>query len=246
MDSRDWPLVDRAPPLAADVVHVWQAALDVDEQVEARFASLLAPDEQQRAERFHFPRDRRRYTVARACLRVLLADYLSTSPSAVSLATTPLGKPHLSESGSSGLHFNLAHSDELALFAFSHQREVGVDLERERDDVDMHELAGRFFAPPEIAALREVAPTELRSAFFRTWTQKEAYVKALGLGMQVPLDGFAVAVTGTPKLVHTLHDPAQRDRWTLADLSPAPGYAAAIAVEGHGWRLLSGRRALFS
>jgi len=245
MADSAWPLVDRCPPLGREDVHVWKASLQGDKQLEQQFAALLARDEHQRAARFHFPRDRRRYAIGRGWLRVLLGEYLHVPPGAVPLSATPLGKPHLAEIGSSDLSFNLAHSDDLVLLGFSRCREVGVDVERERRDLAWRELAERFFAPEEVATLCALPAVEQPAAFYRCWTRKEAYLKALGLGMQVPLDGFAVTLTGPPRLIHTAHDPAQRDRWTLSDLALGDGFAGALAVEGAAWRLFCARRAGF-
>jgi 4'-phosphopantetheinyl transferase len=245
MADSGWPLVDHAPPLGRDDVHVWQASLEGDEQLEQRFTALLAPDEHRRAARFHFQRDRRRYTFGRGWLRVLLAEYLRIPARAIPLSATPLGKPHLAETRSGDLSFNLAHSDDMVVVAFSCRREIGVDIERERHDVAWRELAERYFAPEEVLALSALTGDVQREAFYRCWTRKEAYLKALGLGMQVPLDGFAVTLTGPPALIHTAHDSAQRDRWTLSDLAPADGFAGALAVEGAGWGLFCAQRTGF-
>jgi 4'-phosphopantetheinyl transferase len=182
--------------------------------------------------------------VGRGWLRVLLGEYLSAPPASARLAATPLGKPYLAGEPPTGLRFNVAHSDDLALVAVTRGREVGVDVERERADVEWRDLARRFFAPEEVAALNALPERERRSAFYRCWTRKEAYIKALGLGMQVPLDGFAVTLgDNDAALLHTSHDPAQYGRWTMQGLTPAPGFAAAVAVDGIGWRLFCGRRA---
>jgi 4'-phosphopantetheinyl transferase len=237
MDPSGWPLVDHAPSLGPDDVHVWQARLDCDQQAVLQLESLLAPDEKLRADRFHFRRDRRRYVVGRGRLRMLLGEYLLAAPAEISLTTTPLGKPGLVGTQPADLRFNVAHSDDLVLYAFARGREVGVDVERERPDVDWRELAERFFAPEEVAALTALPDTERLSAFYRCWTRKEAYLKALGFGMQVPLDGFAVTIARDAALVHTNHDPEQRNRWELHGLTPGTGFAAAIAVEGKRCRM---------
>jgi 4'-phosphopantetheinyl transferase len=243
MNAPEWPPVDRPPPLGADDVHVWRVSLSGDEDA-ARLEPLLAAEEHDRADRFRFPRDRRRYVVGRGWLRVLLSEYLSAQPASVRLAATPLGKPYLAGEPPTGLRFNVAHSDDLALVAVTRGREVGVDVERERADVEWRDLARRFFAPDEVTALDALPERKRRSAFYRCWTRKEAYVKALGLGMQVPLDGFAVTIgDDDAALLHTSHDPAQSGRWTMQGLTPAPGFAAAVAVDGIGWRLFCGRRA---
>jgi 4'-phosphopantetheinyl transferase len=234
MTADAWPFVDRAPPLGPEDVHVWQAPLDDDESA---FMRLLAPAERERAAKFHFARDRRRFTIGRGRLRLLLAEYLMVDPLFVPIETTPLGKPFVA----GDLQFNVTHSDELALYAISRGRDIGVDVELERADVEWRELAERFFAPEEVTALIALPANEQRSAFYRCWTRKEAYIKGLGLGMHVPLDGFAVTIADPAKLIHTSHDPSQSKRWTIKDLRPASGYAGALAVEAPSWRLVCGR-----
>jgi 4'-phosphopantetheinyl transferase len=237
MDIDGWPVLDCVPPLPADEIHVWRAELTCDSVTEAGLAETLSDQERARAQRFVQPPDRRRFIVARGQLRRLLGGYLSVSPDAVNLTAGRFGKPYLADA-TSEIRFNTAHSNELVLFAFARFREIGVDLEFERSDVETLELARRFFSEDEVYALFSVtAPDERRHAFYRCWTRKEAYLKALGEGLQLPLDGFAVTIFGAPALVQTAHDPRQRDRWQLEDLAPAAGFAAAVCVEGHGWRL---------
>jgi 4'-phosphopantetheinyl transferase len=246
MAAESWPLVDRIPPLGPDDVHVWQFSLECDDPTARQMEELLAPIERQRADRFHFPGDRRRYVIGRGRVRTLLGEYLATPPADVSLVATPLGKPFVVGRPPGGLCFNVAHSDDVALLAVALGREVGVDIERERLEVDCSELAQRFFAPEEVTALAALPAADQRPAFYRCWTRKEAYVKALGLGMQAPLDRFAVTVTAeSAALIHTTHDPAQRDMWHLRGLFPLAGYAAAIAVEGRDWRLCTAEFAGF-
>jgi 4'-phosphopantetheinyl transferase len=127
----------------------------------------------------------------------------------------------------------------VALYAVTRAREVGIDVELIRSDLKIEQIAERFFSHHEIATLRAL-PTELRqSAFFRCWTRKEAYIKATGKGLSLPLDQFEVSLTpGEPAaLLSTQPDPNEAQRWSLRELTPAPGYAAALAVEGHGWCL---------
>jgi 4'-phosphopantetheinyl transferase len=237
MKVEDWFDLDRAPPLRPNEVHVWRAGLTCDAPGEATLSAILSDDERARAGRFVQPRDRRRFIVARGRLRQLLGNYLGLSPVHVRLLAGPFGKPHLAEATSS-IKFNVAHSDELALFAFAPGGEVGIDLEFKRPGAEFSDLARRFFSTAESAALSAIGNSEeRRHAFFRCWTRKEAYLKALGKGLQVPLDGFTVTVTDAAALVQTAHDTWQRDRWQLEDLAPAAGFAAALCVEGRGWRV---------
>jgi 4'-phosphopantetheinyl transferase len=239
-----WPPFSHVPPLPCDEVHVWQSALDHDPATVQRLEGLLDFDERGRAGRFYFRKDRERYIVGRGLLRMLLGQYLRVGPDAVRLWYTAHGKPVLvSEIGESDLTFNVAHSDSLILYAVARGREVGVDLERLRPGVECRELAEWFFSPREAAELAAVPPEQQERAFFAGWTRKEAYIKALGLGMAVPLDRFAVSLAPdrAAALLAAEHDPAQLGRWELCELTPAPGYLGALAVEGTGWRFFCGR-----
>jgi 4'-phosphopantetheinyl transferase len=242
-DQITWKSASAAPPLAENVVHLWQVRFDGDEERERRCASTLVPEELARAERFHFRIDRQRWVVGRGMVRRVLADYVGVRPADVRLCYNSHGKPALTgESDRGGVKFNVSHSGELLFLAIARDREVGVDVEQVRPLPDWRELAGRFFAPAEIATLDRVPAAVRERAFFQCWTRKEAYIKAHGLGMTLPLDRFAVSLGPgeAARLVNADHDPAQLRRWTLRDVSPAGDYAAALAVEGSDWDLWCG------
>ena len=234
----------RSPPetlvLGCDEVHVWRATLDQTPSQIQSFLHNLAADEQARAERFYFERDRERFIVARGVLRAILSGYLNRVPECLSFCYSSHGKPALAgESGGDAIRFNVAHSHGVALYAVTRGREVGIDLERISFDLAVAEIAERFFSRREVAMLRTL-PTEVqRQAFFRCWTRKEAYIKARGEGLSLPLDQFDVSLApGEPAAVlGTQQDPSEASRWALQELAPAHGYIAALAVEGHGWRL---------
>jgi medium-chain acyl-[acyl-carrier-protein] hydrolase len=235
-----WPVSDAVPPLAGDEVHVWRMELERTPESLAELERTLAPDERQRADRFLFPHDRHRFIAARGTLRTLLGRYLGREPAGVPIRTNAQGKPELDGEGG-GLRFNLAHSHGLALFAFTRGREVGVDLEKVRADLNGEQLAERFFSAREVEGLRSLPPGQRREAFFACWTRKEAYLKATGMGLRLPLDCFDVSLApAAAALLETRHDPAEAGRWSLCDLAPAPGYAGALAALGHGWRLRCG------
>lgn len=205
------------------------------------FTSDLDRDEAARSRRFHSSLHRERFVVAHGALRAILGSYLGVLPKAVSLETGRYGKPALTSrfrDAGEDLQFNLSHSGSLALVAVTYGRKAGVDLERIRADVDYEALAARFFAPAEQARLRELAGDARARSFFACWTRKEAYIKALGEGLAFPLDRFAVTVSADeePRLLDAA--PGEPERWSLRDLAPGPGYAGALAVEGHGWRLV--------
>lgn len=214
-----------------DEVHVWSIPLERGDEVVARLGAWLAPDERARADRFVFPRDRRRFTVARAALRAILSGYLGRDPAAVGFAYGERGKPRLVESGR--LDFNLAHSHELALCAVTAGRAVGVDLEWLRPVSDLLAVARTAFSPAERAALLARPEEERMAVFYRCWVGKEAYVKARGDGLSLPLDSFDIALGADwPALLANRLDPAEPSRWSFVGLAPGEGYVGALAVEG--------------
>lgn len=218
--------------LAVDVVAY---RLDVDAAAVAAAAALLSHDERRRADRFLHDRDRRRFTVARACLRRLLSERLGTPPASIAFRYGPNGKPELaSEHHMPDLRFNLSHAEELVVLAFALGHEVGVDVEAIDRAVDPDKLAAEFFSQQELAALRAVEPDKRRLTFLNGWTRKEAFVKALGSGLGYPLDSFDVSLApGEParilRFAAAHGDPAA---WHMESFSPAAGFIAALVVDG--------------
>jgi len=217
-------------------VHIWQAGLDLAQiEIEA-FYRTLSEDEIQRANRYRFECDRRRFVARRGFLRQLLSIYIAILPSDFRLIENRYGKPFLAQQDfeATGLHFNLAHSNDLALFAFARRRSVGVDLEQLRDDFDPMALAEGFFSTREKAIMRSLDEKDRRTGFFLGWTRKEAFIKALGKGLSVPLDQFDVNLTPgePPRLLARRDEPQPCLEWTLVDIDPGPGYLASLAVEG--------------
>ena len=221
--------------LGSGAVHVWRVSLDESPSQLALFQNTLDDDERSRADRFYFSRDRERFIVARGVLRALLSRYLDRSPKSLSFSYGTHGKPALaSESGADGIRFNLSHSHGTALYAVTRGRELGVDLEFIRCDLEAEQIAERFFSQSEIVALRALPPALRAYAFFLCWTRKEAYIKARGEGLSMPLDQFDVSlIPGEPAaLLSTQPDPDEALSWSLNNLTPASGFAAALATKG--------------
>lgn len=205
-----------------------------------RLRSLLAPAEVERAGRFHFERDRDSFIIARGMLRTILSAYLELPPAELRFISNEYGKPALSDDDNAvGLRFNVSHSRELALCAVARGRDVGIDVEYVRADFASDGVAERFFSRPEVAALRNLPQNRRTAGFFNCWTLKEAYIKARGEGLSFPLDRFHVSLVEGERraTLEVTGDPLEAARWSLQTLSPEDGYAAAIAVEGHGWNL---------
>jgi 4'-phosphopantetheinyl transferase len=212
-------------------VDLWQIPLRQPAPAQAQLAEALTPDEQERAGRFRFDRDRNAFQVARGAMRLLLGTYLDIAAAAVPLHYTAHGKPFLAEPYTP-VKFNLSHAGDWALLAVSAGRELGVDIEQIRPLSDLDSLARRFFAPAEQADLRALPPEQRPRAFFTCWTRKEAFIKAVGEGLSRPLDQFEVTLRpGEPaRLRRVAGDAGAVDRWSLHALPVPSGYVAALAA----------------
>jgi 4'-phosphopantetheinyl transferase len=234
-DALDWPGPPKDLALSRDEVHVWRIALEPPEAVVSQLATVLAADEQARAARFLAPIHRTRFQVGRALLRTILGRYLSIEPARLEFNYGPQGKPSLA----GDVRFNLAHSKDLALLAVTQAREIGVDIEALRPLDDAERIVARFFSAREQAAFFRVAPELRQEAFFRGWVRKEAYIKAIGKGLSLPLGDFDVTLAPgePPRLLHVEGQPREPERWSLAEIDPGPGFMGAVAIDGTGWRL---------
>jgi 4'-phosphopantetheinyl transferase len=238
-DPATWQPPSSRLSISTTELHIWRASLDLPAALAQRLHATLAHDEQQRAQRLRFANDRAHFVAARGILRCILSSYLDCAPQDVVFEYGARGKPALSPAAhTSALRFNVAHSHGLALYAVAYQREVGIDLEHIRANVDYEQIAQRFFSPQEYATLRTLPAGEQLHAFFACWTRKEAYIKAQGDGLWQALDAFSVTLAPHEpvQLVHIDGSPQQAARWSLHNLLPGADYAAALAVEGHDWQ----------
>ncbi len=242
MPDAPWEPGPERPALAEDEVHVWRVALEPPAPLLGRLERTLSEDERTRADRFRFPAHRTRYVAGRGALRDLLGRYLRRDPGSLRFTYTAHGKPALAgQEGPDGLRFNLSNAEDLALVAVARGRELGVDLENLREMPDGASIAERFFSAPENEVFRGVPPERRDAAFFACWTRKEAFVKAVGEGLSMPLDRFDVTLApGEPaRLLATRPDAAQVERWTLVEVDPGPGWVGALMAEGRGWGVRS-------
>jgi 4'-phosphopantetheinyl transferase len=199
--------------------------------------TLLSRDELDRAGRFRFERHRAAFTLSRGLLRVILANLLNLDPAAVRFAYGPHGKPAVL--GGGRLQFNLSHSGGMTVYAIGEGLDVGIDVERIRPLRDLHGVARRFFSPAEYADLQSIDSARQEAAFFNCWTRKESFIKALGEGMAFPLHRFQVSLRPEEpvRLVAIDGSIDLAQSWSLHDIAPAEGYAAAVAVSAGDCRL---------
>ena len=227
-----WSPAPKVLDLESHQVDVWRVFLSLPVATVKSIESHLSTEESQRADHFHFPADRDRYIAAHGCLRDILARYLRCEPSQLEFIVNGYGKPALNEHN---LEFNLSHSGEIALVGVTRGRKVGVDVEHIRSDIEIESISSRFFSPNEVAELSTLPPEQRMMAFFNCWTRKEAYIKAHGLGLSLPLDSFDVSLTPNEPAVlrATRPDPTLAARWLFESLEVDPEYAAAVVVEDH-------------
>ena len=226
--------------LPEDEVNLWQIELAAVAKAEDRWKAILSADERARAERFHFQRDRQYFTAARAVLRTILASYAASDPKELVFRYSDTGKPSLSLGhAQSDIEFNVSHSGDIALLAFARHRELGVDVEKVCEDFEHETIARRFFSEQEQRQLAALAPEERYAGFFRCWTRKEAYIKAQGIGLSLPLHQFDVSLKpgDANALLATRPDLSEAARWSLREVPAGDGYVAALCVRGDGWYL---------
>ena len=231
--NRYWTPLAKPPELAADDVHAWAVPLDVPDQTYESLLATLAFDELERARDFSFDDPRRRFVIGRGTLRRLLGGYLNVQPTEIDLAFDGNQKPHLAKKhASSGLHFNVSHSGDLAVIGFALNCEVGIDVEQLRDVGHLEHIARRFFHPSETNAVLSTSESTRKLAFLRCWTGKESILKALGTGIVGNLAGFQVPIDdGWQGWIEcSASQPhGRRSRCWLEQLTPSNDYVAAVA-----------------
>jgi len=226
--------------LLEDEVHVWRASLEQPEATMQKLRQMLAADELAKAGRFHFEKDHNHFIVAHGLLRTLLGQYLHMHPGQLRFCVNDYGKPALDPSfHEQPLNFNMSHSHKLALYAFAFHRQIGIDVEYMRADVDFEGVARHSFSPVEQGVLHALPVEARKQAFYNCWTRKEAYIKARGMGLSLSLDLFDVSMMSgeSAALLTSREDARETGRWAFEELMPGDGYAGALAVEGHGWQL---------
>src|SRR5467141_2104611 len=225
---------DVNPGMSGEFIEIVVTRLDVGPDAVRAAAELLSDGERQRATRFAFDRDRCRFVVARSRLRQLLGERLEVGADALELAYGVRGKPALAgRFADSDLRFNLSHCDDVAVYALSHGREVGVDVEAVRVVPDADAIAAQMFSRRENEVYRTLDPRDKPLGFFNCWTRKEAFIKALGDGLSYPLDRFDVSLApGDPPRILRVEGTTGDDcGWTLHGLLPGPGLIGAVVVQ---------------
>jgi 4'-phosphopantetheinyl transferase len=234
--------LQQACRLEPGAVHVWRFSLDEPPYPDSQLAAYLSADERSRAARFVFERDRQRFESGRGVLRVLLGAYVGREPATLRFDYGPAGKPALMQAAQiRRLAFNVSHSEAWALVGVTELDAIGVDLEAVRPMADAEGIARQNFARGEVDAWFALPESERHDAFFRVWAGKEAYVKALGSGLSMPLDRFEVSLAkGEPTSLLSIDGSADAAlAWTLCGFRPHPAAWAAVAVPSRGVEIIA-------
>jgi 4'-phosphopantetheinyl transferase len=225
------------PALDRDLIHVWRLSISTIRSAE--LLPTLAEDERDRTARFVFEKDRHQFMAVRGWLRRLCGAYLHEAPAAIRFSYGLAGKPALAANGTGiDLRFNVSHSGDVALLAFSLGREIGVDVEYIDDRVDILDLSRACFSAEEQQSLQTSAADQHLEMFFRYWTSKEAYIKALGDGLSMPLQDFTIDVRPDSSAWPIKVAEGRANTFTVQPLPVPAGYLGAVVSEGSDWRVL--------
>jgi 4'-phosphopantetheinyl transferase len=239
-ENTGWSIPSRIPVLGQSEIHLWRINLIQTDEDERRLKKSLSDEECNRSAAFYFIHDQRRFIIRRAVLRHLLAAYLDMPAKDVQLLSTLNGKPFINgQNGPDGIRFSCSHSADWALVAIGRGNELGVDMEQHRPLVDSRELVNACFSSHEIAEWSALPETLKPHCFFDGWTRKEAFIKALGMGLLLPLKSFSVSLAANQPagLLNVENDSEAIGRWSMQSLDVRLGYSGAIVFEGNNIRL---------
>lgn len=234
LQSDAWQMPSAQPRLEPGEIHIWRVSLDRERASTRDLFEVLSADEKQKADKYHFEQDRDNFVVARGILRQILGGYLDILPGEIRFSYSRYGKPALDIGmNADGLCFNVSHSNGLALYAVAREQEVGIDIEFVDEGFAIRPVAATCFSPSEMSVLDELPSDRQPAAFFTGWTRKEAYIKAVGEGVSMPLKEITVSLLPEDlQISMTTNDRSEARNWCLVTLPFDSDYAAALAVEG--------------
>ncbi len=233
-------MMDKLSELTEEYVDVWQTRLDLADNIISEYFNLLDKKEQQRALKFKIEDKYRQFVISRGLLRQILGLTLAMDPSSLQFHYEKLGKPYVQEcSAGKQINFNVSHSHDIAVIAVTLDRVVGIDIEKQRDDIDHNKLAKRYFSSLEYDCFNQCHDDIRSRVFYTCWTRKEAVVKATGKGIAYGLNKFDVSIhpDDPPEILHTHWDPNEKSQWIMRDLDTDVGFVASLASKGKPFRI---------
>ena len=210
-------------------IHIYRTRTDLNENELNSFRKILSEDENTKAERYKFNYLKNNYTACRGFLREILSGYTGITSSKIKFSYSEFGKPFLKDSN---LRFNVSHSGNKGIIAVNIEDELGIDIELKREVPDLLSLSGRFFSKSEVTELSKTDSGKLTDSFFYCWTRKEAFIKAVGSGLQYPLNSFSVSINdkADPKIIEIANDVTEAHKWKLHNLLAAKDYISSLAI----------------
>jgi 4'-phosphopantetheinyl transferase len=226
----EWITASAKPPLATNAIHVWRIILPIHQDIKKMLEQNLSSDEQHRASKFYFAADTERFIIARGALRDIIARYINIPAQDIIFAYTKCGKPYLPHSN---FHFNLSHSGQYILYAFTKCAEIGVDIEECKNNIEFVSVAKEFLSEAEHRQFLMISPEERCLAFYRAWTRKEAVLKAMGEGLYFPANQLEVDFSSSAKIKLTkiLGQVFFPKSWQLFQMAFDKNYVSAIAIK---------------
>jgi 4'-phosphopantetheinyl transferase len=223
--------------LCEDEIHIYRSTLEKPPAEVKQLEKILSPDEIEKAYKFKFETDRNNYIVGRAFLRNILNKYLEIDASKINFSYAEKGKPFIKDSI---VKFNLAHSKSYVVYAFTLEKEVGIDLEYLKEMPDAREIAKGFFSKDETHELDKVSEKNLELAFFNCWTRKEAFIKAVGEGLSYPLADFTVTLIpgDEPEIIWIKKNPEEINDWSMINIEVKENYISSLAIKSKGVRII--------
>jgi 4'-phosphopantetheinyl transferase len=230
------PGIWRQPPsdltLSESEVHLWKSRIaDYEADAELFYSGSLPTDEKEKADNIRSQENRKAYIISRGILRTILSEYLKVEPGDIVFEYNEHGKPSIADGlNPRNVRFNLSHSNDLILYAVAKNKEVGVDIEYMREISKAGRIVERFFSPEQRDFYNSQSESTKKTAFFRLWTRREAYGKAMGRGFSVPAADCGIPLMrndGEPASVHVVSG-----KWSIYDLEQDDNYVSAVTVEG--------------
>ncbi|NOQ35021.1 MAG: 4'-phosphopantetheinyl transferase superfamily protein [Methylococcaceae bacterium] len=220
--------------LPPDEIHLWFTFPNkiTDKNLLLNYQQFLADEERERWQRFHFEKHQHQYLITRALVRTTLSRYADVNPKEWQFSKNKYGKPAI-KNPSSELCFNLSNTETLIVCAVSKQQDMGVDVESMQHKSSTVEIAQRFFAKQEVEELLSVPKAKQRQRFFQYWTLKEAYIKAKGMGLYLPLEQFAFSINESNKSLSLSFDERLQDEakdWQYWLLQVTDSHYAAVCI----------------
>ncbi len=227
-------MIDDKIMIPEESIHIWLADIEKEGPNHECLSCILSPGEKERIKRFVFDKDKKRFLITHGLLRLILGRYTGIAPDALRFSVMEKGKPVLENSGGRDIRFNLSHSGKYVIYAITERREIGIDIEYMREFSDADRIVNRFFSKREIEEYFRLDPGMRKRAFFKCWTRKEAFIKAIGRGFYMPLRNFSVSPDPDAKSGIEIHQESIPDRkWSIYDVELEDAdYTASIAYEG--------------